>query len=115
MSFLKNVSEHAFEGGIRTFLETAPALYLPGVSIDTVIFSFHNEQLKVLLLRFGNTPHFNLPGGFIKKEEHLDDAARRILQERTGLKNIYLEQFYTAGNTARSSNAVVHEVLKKFI
>ena len=76
--------------GIREFMETAPAIYMPGLSVDTVIFGFHNDKLKVLLLRFANTPYFVLPGGFIKKEENLDDAALRILRERTGLQDIYL-------------------------
>jgi 8-oxo-dGTP diphosphatase len=114
MSLVKNVSTKDLEAGIKDFLETAPKIYLPSVSIDTVIFSFHNDRLKVLLLRFANTPFFNLPGGFIKKEEDLDDAALRILQERTGLENIYLEQFYTTGNAVRSTEANVYEALKKF-
>lgn len=114
MGFLKKVSDIEFKTGLKDFLETAPNIYLPGVSIDTVIFSFHNDKLKVLLLRFGHTPYFSLPGGFIKKEENLDDAALRMLQERTGLENIYLEQFYAAGNNIRSSDAIIHETLKKF-
>lgn len=83
--------------------------------MDTVIFSFHHEQLKVLLLRFGNTPYFMLPGGFIKKQEDLDDAARRVLQERTGLGNIYLEQFYTSGNSSRSNEQVVQHTLQQLL
>ena len=114
MSLLKKAPGKEFETGLKEFIETAPGIYLPGVSIDTVIFSFHNDTLKVLLLRFGHTPYFSLPGGFIKKEENLDDAALRILQERTGLENIYLEQFYTAGNTIRSKDSIIHDTLKKF-
>ena len=101
--------------GIKTFLETAPDVYMAGVSVDTVIFGFHNDKLKALMLRFGNTPYFVLPGGYIMKEENLDDAALRILQERTGLKNIYLEQFYTSGNTSRSREDVVKELMQKMI
>jgi len=101
--------------GIKTFLETAPDVYMAGVSVDAVIFGFHNDKLKALMLRFGNTPYFVLPGGYIMKEENLDDAALRILQERTGLKNIYLEQFYTSGNTSRSREDVVKELMQKMI
>ena len=114
MSLQQKAHEKKFETGLREFIETAPGIFLSGVSIDTVIFSFHNDTLKVLLLRFGHTPYFSLPGGFIKKEENLDDAALRILQERTGLENIYLEQFYTAGNTIRSRDSIIHDTLKKF-
>ena len=48
-------------------------------------------------------------------EENLDDAALRILQERTGLKNIYLEQFYTSGNINRSKEIVARELIQEMI
>lgn len=115
MSLMKNLSDKELERGIKDFLEAAPKTYLPGVSIDTVIFSFHNNKLKVLLLRLGDMPYFSLPGGFIKKEENLDDAALRTLQERTGLENIYLEQFYTSGNAIRFNENIVHEKLKTLV
>ena len=76
-------------------------LYMPGISIDCVIFGFHERQLKVLVLQFKSTDGYALPGGFIRKEEHIDDAARRILEERTGLKEIYLEQFHVFGVSER--------------
>jgi len=101
--------------GIKTFLETAPDVYMAGVSVDTVIFGFHNDKLKVLLLRFADTQYFVLPGGYIKKEEDLDDAALRILQERTGLKNIYLEQFYTSGSVSRLRGTVAKEIVEKIV
>jgi len=107
--------EQELKKGIRQFLETAPDIYMAGVSVDTVIFGFHNGKLKALLLRFGNTPYFVLPGGYVKKEENLDDAALRLLQERTGLKDIYLEQFYTVGNTSRSKEEVALELTQKMI
>ena len=85
--------------------------FLPGLAIDAVIFGFHQKELKVLLLEYRNTGLFALPGGFIRKEENLDDAARRTLEERTGLKRIYMEQFHTFGNTARHDQ----EPLKKIM
>jgi ADP-ribose pyrophosphatase YjhB (NUDIX family) len=115
MSNIDITIDKELKKGIKRFLETAPDIYMAGVSVDTVIFGFHNDKLKVLLLRFGNTPYFVLPGGYVKKEENLDDAALRILQERTGLKNIYLEQFYTAGNTSRSREEVAIELTHKMI
>lgn len=71
--------------------------FLPGLSIDCVIIGFHEGQLKVLLLQFKNTDAFALPGGFIHETEDLDEAARRILRERTGLYDIYLDQFHVFG------------------
>ncbi len=115
MSYLKNISDKELKKGITQFMETAPDIYMPGVSVDTVIFGFNNDKLKVLLLRFGNTPYFVLPGGYISKEENLDDAAMRILRERTGLQNIYLEQFYTSGNANRSHGALTKEIVEKII
>jgi 8-oxo-dGTP diphosphatase len=75
--------------------------YLPGLAIDTVIFGFHQNQLRILLLEYQNTSLLALPGGFIKENEDLNDAARRILSERTGLADIYLEQFYAFGDCSR--------------
>lgn len=100
---------------LTEFLETAADNYFPGVSIDAVIFSFHNEQLRVMLLRFGNIPYYSLPSSYIKKAEALDDAAQRILQERTGLKRVYLEQFYTAGNARRNLNKDALKALENFV
>lgn len=110
-----DVIDKELKKGIKQFMETAPQIYMPAVSVDTVIFGFHNDKLKVLLLRFANTPYFSLPGGFIQKKEDLDHAAFRILQERTGLKDIYLEQFYTTGNANRFQDKKAKEVIEKMI
>lgn len=80
--------------------------FLPGVSIDCVIFGFHDRQLKVLLVRFRNTDLWALPGGYIRLEEDMDEAAARILEERTAVKNIYLEQFFTFGQRERVDKAI---------
>ncbi|MBD2699127.1 NUDIX hydrolase [Spirosoma sp. BT702] len=75
--------------------------FLPSVSVDLVIFGFHDGQLKVLLLRWKNTEDWCLPGGRIRHEESLDDAAYRSLHGRTGLTEIFLQQFHTFGDTRR--------------
>lgn len=113
MSILKRFSKEEIGQELKRFFETAPKTYLPAVSIDTVIFGFHENKLKVLLLSLEDTNHYMLPGGFIKKEEHIDVAALRILQERTGMKNIFLEQFYTSGSINRSSDPFIKEYLHK--
>ncbi|MDX2072523.1 MAG: NUDIX domain-containing protein [Haliscomenobacter sp.] len=74
---------------------------LSELSIDCVVFGFHDEQLKVLLLRAKGSDSWMLPGGWILKTEHLEDAAYRILKERTGLDSIFLQQFYTFGANNR--------------
>jgi len=84
--------------------------YNPYVSVDCVVFGFDGEKLKVLLNeRNIKEKHewYNdkkLPGSLLLKDEDLDDAAIRILNERTGLKNIYLSQFHSFGNPQRTKN-----------
>lgn len=86
----------------KDFLEKAHELYMPQLSIDCVIFGFHDNQLKVLLLQWKDTNRWCLPGGFIFNEEHIQDSAVRILRDRTGLSDIYLKQFYAFGDPDRA-------------
>ncbi|MGC3945511.1 MAG: NUDIX domain-containing protein [Chryseolinea sp.] len=55
--------------------------------------------MKLLLLKWKGLEGWGLPGGYIKREEPLSEAVNRILQERTGLTQIYLQQFYTFGDS----------------
>ncbi|QHV95859.1 MULTISPECIES: NUDIX hydrolase [Spirosoma] len=87
--------------------------YLSSVSIDLVIFGFHDGQLKVLLLRWKGTDDWCLPGGRILHEENLDEAAYRSLRERTGLSEIFLQQFHTFGDVMRYKNFSKQETLLK--
>ena len=73
----------------------------PGLSIDCVIFAFHDNELKLPFLKLKNTENWLLPGGFLQKDEDLDDAAIRVLKERTGLNDIFLQQFYVSGKVNR--------------
>ena len=87
-------------------------IFLPGISVDTVIFGFHDKRLMVLLLQYKNTNSFALPGGMIMKKESADDAAQRVLIERTGLNNIFLEQFYTFADVNRSDPSFFRGIMK---
>jgi 8-oxo-dGTP diphosphatase len=89
---------------LKEFVDNGPQHFLRHLSIDCVIFGFHENQLKVLLLKWKDIQQWCLPGGFIYKDEHVDDSARRILNERTGLEEIFLNQFYTFGDPAREKN-----------
>ena len=74
------------------------------VAVDVVIFTVHQGKLKVLLIKMKKKPFsgfWALPGGLIKVDEDLDKAARRHLQEKTGIKDIYLEQLYSFGRVDR--------------
>ncbi len=86
--------------------------YMAGLSVDNVIFGFHDNQLKVLLLECLNKKDWMLPGGFVHKEESLEEAAATVLLNRTGLKNVYLQQFHAFGDPRRSGKAVVKGFVK---
>lgn len=76
----------------------------PSVTTDLVIFSLRDEKLNILLVKRKEWPFegkYALPGGFVKMDETLDEAAKRELEEETGVKNIYLEQLYTFGDVKR--------------
>lgn len=78
--------------------------YLRNVSIDNVIFGYHNKELKVLLQRPQGIRKWVLSGGYIKRTESIDEAAKRIARERTGLNDLYLTQFMAFGNPDRTTD-----------
>lgn len=76
----------------------------PALSVDIVVFALDEEALQVMLVERDIKPfvgQWALPGGFVRVDETLDEAARRELEEETGLKNIFLEQLYTFGDVKR--------------
>lgn len=79
-----------------------PSKLQPGLSIDCVIFGFHDNELKVLLLKMKHMDKWALPGGFVEKDQDVDDEAIRVLKQRTGLENIFLQQFHLFGQANRS-------------
>ena len=80
-------------------------MYVPHISVDTVIFGFNGDQLKVLLLKIKFNQQYFLPGGYMKKEENLESAAIRILRERTQLDKIFLQEFAVFSELNRSEEA----------
>ncbi|MBB6109311.1 ADP-ribose pyrophosphatase YjhB, NUDIX family [Mucilaginibacter lappiensis] len=86
--------------------------YLPGLAIDTVIFGFHDDKLKVLILSYKDTSLYALPGGFVHTEEDVNEAARRVLFSRTGLTNIFLDQFYVFGDKSRYDASSLKTIMK---
>jgi 8-oxo-dGTP diphosphatase len=74
------------------------------VAVDIVVFTVHEQTLRVLLIERGIDPFkglYALPGGFVLAEETLEQAAFRELFEETGTKNVYLEQLYSFGDPGR--------------
>ena len=89
----------------RSILDGASLLekeHLSHLSIDCVIFGYHEKQLKIICTRIGGMKGWLLPGGFIRKTEDIDDAASRILAERTGVTDLYLNQFRVFGKPGRN-------------
>lgn len=88
---------------------------IPQLSLDCVIFGFHDSTLKVLLLKWKGSNIYSLPGGFVKQTESVDQAAVRVLKERTALDEIFLRQFYTFGKVKRYDNEAVGQKLAHLI
>jgi 8-oxo-dGTP diphosphatase len=78
--------------------------WLANVAVDIVIFTLRENELQVCLVRRDSPPYqgiWALPGGIIYRDETLDDAALRLLQTKTGVANVYLQQLYTFSKPER--------------
>jgi 8-oxo-dGTP diphosphatase len=76
------------------------------VAVDCIIFGFDGTQLKALLIKRGFEPEkgrWSLMGGFVGKNENTDQAAIRVLNQLTGMDNIYMEQLYTFSDVNRDT------------
>jgi 8-oxo-dGTP diphosphatase len=85
----------------------------PSVTVDIVIFTLREDELRVLLIQRGHWPfegYWAIPGGFVKIDESLEEAARRELREETGVTEVFLEQLYTFGDPQRDPRTRVISV-----
>ena len=74
------------------------------LAVDCIIFGFDGEQLKALFIKRAFEPglgKWSLMGGFVKLDEGVHEAAQRILNQLTGLSNIYMEQLSCFGEVDR--------------
>lgn len=89
------------------------------ISVDCVVFGFDGSDIKVLLIRrnplgeFSQEEDYKLPGSMIYEEEEISQAAYRVLEEMTGIRNIYLKQLQVFSNPARVQGGEL-EWLNKF-
>ena len=82
----------------------------PFVTVDVLLFTIRDEKLQLALIKRGIEPFQNqwaLPGGFVRIEEELEAAARREIEEETGVRDVFLEQLYTFGAPNRDPRSRV--------
>lgn len=86
---------------------------IPQITVDCVIFGYENQKLKVLIPRINFKGDFwALPSGFVNQEDDIDEAARKVLQFRTGIDDIYLEQFSVFGKASRNHTDFLNKLLE---
>lgn len=74
------------------------------VAMDCIIFGFSEGELSLLLIKRKIEPakgQWSLMGGFLRENESIDEGAKRVLNELTGLENVYMEQVRTFGEVER--------------
>jgi len=83
------------------------------LAVDCIIFGFDGQRIKSLLIKRGFEPeigNWSLMGGFVNSGESVDDAAKRVLKQLTGLDNIYMEQLHCYGALDRDPGGRVVSV-----
>lgn len=85
---------------VLDFVKHGAERFLPHLSIDCAIFGYHDHELKTLLIRYHSHERWSLPGGYIGRHETLTEAAHRILEEKTQLTGLFLQQFHVFGDSA---------------
>lgn len=101
IDFSLHLSLMNFEKELLDYIHKGYEHFLPHISIDCAVFGFHDNQLKILLLKSKYLDAWALPGGHIRRSEPVDTAAQRILKERTGLDDLFLKQYQTFGDPDR--------------
>lgn len=95
---------------INTGLEKLEDHVRIGISVDCVIFGFDENELKVLLIKCDLKKYegmWSLLGDLVSSNEDIEQAAYRILIERTGMDDLYLEQVRAFGEVGRHPAARV--------
>ena len=76
--------------------------YRPCLTVDCAIFGYHEGDLQLLLVKNKLITMWCMPGGFVRKDESLNQAATRITAERAGIGNLFLKQFKAFGDPGRN-------------
>ncbi len=96
---------------LEEFLEKGPEIFLPNLSIDLVIIGYEKKRLKCLLLKIGD--RWVLPGGYVRKDESVDEAVQNTLTQRTGLNNAHLTFLSVFGDKDRQFKAIFKDYFEK--
>ena len=87
---------------IQQFFDKGYVEYRPGLTVDCAIFGYHGGELKLLLVKNKLLTKWCMPGGYVKRDENLNEAAARVTVDRTGIENLFLKQFKTFGDPGRN-------------
>ena len=82
------------------------------IAVDGAVFTIIDGALHVLLMKMKKNPYtraWALPGGLIRGDELPEDAAKRHVFEKTGIKNIDFEELHTFGKINRDPFGRVYE------
>lgn len=91
----------------RRYVQLLELDVIPQLSLNCVIFGFHDKKLQVVVnrLSFGHNKLMVLPGGFVLQNEDLDMAVKNMIKESTGWADVLVQQFAVFGGASRSFGA----------
>ncbi|MBS1501795.1 MAG: NUDIX hydrolase [Bacteroidetes bacterium] len=87
---------------IQDFFRRGYVDHRPNLTVDCAIFGYHDGELQLLLVKNKVFTKWCLPGGYVRKDENLAQAAARITADRTGMENLFLKQFKAFGEPNRN-------------
>lgn len=99
---------------IQHFFNEGYLDYRPSLTVDCAIFGYHDGELQLLLVKSKAVTMWCLPGGYVRKDESLDQAATRVTAERTGIGNLFLKQFKAFGDPGRNDSRGAVDLEKLF-
>lgn len=85
----------------------------PAITIDITLFAYNKKDLSVLLIKRKKEPYndtWTVPGGFVQPEETFETTCKRILKQKAGIENLYLEQLFTFDSLDRDPRGRVLSV-----
>jgi 8-oxo-dGTP diphosphatase len=97
---------------------TTDVINQPRIAVDTVALAIEEGRLKVLLLQITSGPYdkkWAVPGGLLRPEESTDEAAKRVLLNKTNVSTAHLEQLYTFSKPGRDVRGQVVSVAYYFL